>query len=91
MDQDKENTFELLLAETVFSEKFGRRTAMFIIPPLTAGAIGFAGGCAGLAAYGNYVCDPLRHQRHDLHIEQGTSTGSLSAADVVMVSQWRST
>jgi hypothetical protein len=76
MEEDQK-TLEQLLAE-VFSDKFRRDTALFILPPVTAGAIGIAAGCAGLAAYGDYACDPLKHQRHDQHVEQSTSTGSLS-------------
>jgi len=88
MEKDQK-TLEQLFAEFVFSQKFCRDTAMVILPPVAVSAISFAGGCAGLAAYGDYACDPLRHQRHELHIEQSTSTGalSLSAADVVMVHQ----
>ena len=89
MEKDKKGSFEQLFGEVVFSERFRRDTAIFILPPVAAGAMGFAAGCAGLAAYGNYACDPLKHQRHELHIEQSTSTGSLSVtADVVIAYRW---
>ena len=77
------------LEQIVFSGEFRRATALFILPPVAAGAIGLAAGCAGPAAYRDYACDPLKSHRHDPHIEQTTSTGTWSlSADVVMVYQW---
>lgn len=62
------------------SDKFRRNIALFTLPPVVAGAVGVAAGCAGVSVFDNVACDPILYQRHDKHVEEmSTSTGTASA------------